>query len=108
LRTDSGEPVANAHVEIFVDHDTLFYQDLYLADPDREFDADEDGIFRLPADILDGTYTVDVQPRSWTLILRVSTPRQRKYLFLPGYELNLPYFRGATELGHIDLDTGFP
>lgn len=108
LLTTSGEPVANAHVEIFLDHDTFFYQDLYLAGPDREVDADEDGVFRLPADILDGTYTIDVEPKSWTLILRVTTLQGRRYVFLPGYELNLPYFRGATELGRIDLDTGFP
>jgi hypothetical protein len=103
LRTTRGEVLGGAQVELFVDHGQFPYQDVYGPEPDRVFQADDQGVFRLPADILDGTPTLDFYPKPWTLILRVRTAAGRAYVFLPGYLLNLLYFRGERGLGHLDL-----
>ncbi len=108
LRAPDGSPLPRARVDVFLDHGQEFYTDVYDAEPDRTFDADDGGVLRMPGDILDGTYTVESFPKPWTLILRVQHLGGRVYLFLPGYELNLVYFRGGHHEGRLDLTVQLP
>lgn len=108
IAADTGEPLPQASVGLFLDHGEGFYQDKFRPDPDFTFQADSQGIFNLPGSILQGTPTTTLRPKPVTLILRIASSRGRAYLFLPVYHLNILHFRGGQEKADLTLWVEFP
>jgi hypothetical protein len=104
LLDQNGSGIADASVEVYLDHSRHTYQNLYPAVPDRVFAADSVATFALPGDLLDGLPSLNDSPqKSLVVILGVKTPRARGYAFVPVYDLNLLYFRGQREHATMDL-----
>jgi len=97
-------PVANATVEVYLDHSIHTYQNVFGSVPDRVLSADSSGVVALPGDLLDELpIKHSAPPKSMVVILGVKTGRARGYPFLPVYDLNLLRFRGGDGPAEMEL-----
>jgi hypothetical protein len=104
LLDQTGAPVADATVEVYLDHSIHTYQNTFASVPDRTLSSDSRGIVALPGDLLDELPVKhSAPPKSMVVILGVKTRRARGYPFLPLYDLNLLHFRGGGAPAEMEL-----
>ncbi len=101
LAPESGpaEPLRDVvALDVFLDRGEDDYQDVYLAEPDFTLEVDSSGIAVLPPGLwADTTWAKRLKPN--VLILRARTMGNSTwgYAFLPVYDLNFAFIRGARK-----------
>jgi hypothetical protein len=101
-----GEPIADAELDVFLDHGQHFYHKIYYAEPDFTVAVDSAGVAVLPPEY-DPPAPDALRPKPSTTILRVRRNGQWGYGFLPVYYLNVAWIRGQRDRTRVAVRFSF-